>query len=226
MTHAIRLLGLLAFVGSLALTGWWWMRVASREGSGQGARAALVDTLLFTLFAVHHSILAREWAKARLNRLIPTDLLRTVYVLTASVLLTLTCLLWQPIGGVAYRVGGPAALVFQAAQVSGIVLTLVAVRRISLRELAGLDDPATEPGVPLQHGGPYHLVRHPIYLGWLLMVCASPLMTSDRLLFAVISSGYLALAIPFEEAGLRRRFGDSYRDYQRLVRWRLVPFIY
>lgn len=226
MKQALRLLGLAAFLGSLALLGWWWVRPASRGGPGAGLPAALVDAALFSGFALHHSLLAREAFQRRLSRFVPADMMRTTYVLVASLLLTLTCLLWRPIGGTVYVVTGPVAVLLEAAQISGVALTLLAVRRISLRELAGLDIPPHAPEAPVRHDGPYRLVRHPMYLGWVLIVGATPLMTADRLLFATLSIGYLAVAIPFEEAGLRRKFGEPYRAYQRAVRWRLVPFLY
>ena len=51
-------------------------------------------------------------------------------------------------------------------------------------------------------------------------------MTMTRLTFAVVSSAYLGFAIPFEERGLIRVFGDDYRRYQRQVRWRMLPGVY
>ena len=80
--------------------------------------------------------------------------------------------------------------------------------------------------VAFKVAGPFGLVRHPIYLGWILIVFGAPLMTMSRLLFAVISSAYLVLAIPWEEASLVEAFGERYRAYQRQVRWRLVPGVW
>ena len=74
--------------------------------------------------------------------------------------------------------------------------------------------------------GPYGLVRHPIYLGWFLMVFGVPTMTMTRLVFAVISCAYLVMAIPLEERTLRRTTAGKYDDYIRLVRWRIVPGVY
>ena len=51
-------------------------------------------------------------------------------------------------------------------------------------------------------------------------------MTGDRLLFAVVSTIYLVIAMPFEEAGLHRQFGERYLEYRRTVRWRLIPYIH
>lgn len=39
----------------------------------------------------------------------------------------------------------------------------------------------------------------------------------------VVSTAYMAIAIPFEERSLVDSFGDRYRVYQSQVRWRLVP---
>ena len=61
--------------------------------------------------------------------------------------------------------------------------------------------------------GPFAIVRHPIYLGWVLMVFATPVMTTSRLLFAVVSTLYLIAAIPFEERSLLENFP---REIQRL----------
>ena len=74
--------------------------------------------------------------------------------------------------------------------------------------------------------GPFAIVRHPIYLAWVLMVFATPVMTTSRLVFAAISTLYLIAAIPFEERSLRQTFGESYIRYMRDVRWRMIPFIY
>ena len=74
--------------------------------------------------------------------------------------------------------------------------------------------------------GPYGWVRHPIYLGWILLVFAVGTMTMTRLVFAVISSAYIVIAIPFEERTLRAHSGGAYDDYIRRVPWRLVPRIY
>jgi len=69
-------------------------------------------------------------------------------------------------------------------------------------------------------------VRHPLYMGWVLVVFGAAHMTGDRLIFAAISVWYLAVAVPWEERSLVRSFGDDYRRYTRQVRWRMIPFIY
>jgi protein-S-isoprenylcysteine O-methyltransferase Ste14 len=58
------------------------------------------------------------------------------------------------------------------------------------------------------------------------MVFGTPVMTGTRAAFAIISTLYIAIAIPFEERSLVERFGRDYEQYQRKVRWRVVPGIY
>jgi protein-S-isoprenylcysteine O-methyltransferase Ste14 len=74
--------------------------------------------------------------------------------------------------------------------------------------------------------GPYGWVRHPIYLGWFLIVFSPSTMTMTRLVFAVVSCAYVVIAIPLEERTLTETAGDAYRHYMRRVRWKLVPGIY
>jgi protein-S-isoprenylcysteine O-methyltransferase Ste14 len=70
------------------------------------------------------------------------------------------------------------------------------------------------------------MVRHPLYFGWTLVVFGTPAMTADRLVFAIVSTAYLAIAIPFEERSLIRHFGQQYERYRGRVRWRMIPFVY
>ncbi len=186
--------------------------------------AIIADTLLITIFATHHSVFAREQAKAVVVRAIPERLLRTFYVWIASVLLILVCVLWVPVGPDVYRASGWLAITHAAVQLYGVWLIVQAVRGIDPLELAGVRR-ERERG-PLQVRGPYSFVRHPLYFGWMLAVLGPAHMTADRLVFGVVTTLYLVVAIPWEERSLRRSFGDEYARYQRAVRWRIVPFIY
>jgi protein-S-isoprenylcysteine O-methyltransferase Ste14 len=109
-------------------------------------------------------------------------------------------------------------------QLYGLWLIVEAVRGIDPLELAGIRG-ETERG-PLQIKGPYGLVRHPLYFGWVLVVLGAAHMTGDRLAFGAITTVYLVIAIPWEERSLTRSFGEEYARYTRAVRWRIVPFIY
>src|SRR6185436_11001234 len=91
-------LGGALFVGSLAYCGWWFLVTLSRPRPAVAWSSLAVDVLLITVFALHHSVLAREAVKARVARLIPAILVRSVYVWIGSLLLIVVCAAWAPIG--------------------------------------------------------------------------------------------------------------------------------
>ena len=213
------------FIMALALCAWWYLFVLGRPQPHAGWPVALRDFALFTIFAVHHSLFAREPVKRATAAVVPARLLRSVYVWTASALLMLVCLAWKPIGGELYDVTGWRATIHAAVQIAGLVLIAQSARAIDPLELAGIHPPSDTPG-GLQTGGPYRLVRHPLYLGWMLAAFGAAHMTGDRFAFAVITSSYLVIAVPWEERSLRESFGDAYARYQQHVRWRVIPIIY
>jgi protein-S-isoprenylcysteine O-methyltransferase Ste14 len=225
--------GGLVFVTSLAVYLYAYLvRFGRPAPAGSAVFPAAMDAVLFTVFATHHSVFARLGVKQRIERAAPRGTERSIFTWVASLLFLLVCLAWQPVPGVLYALQGWAAWTGYALQAAGILLTIRGSAAIDVLDLAGvrqvLDVHGGRPPrhAPLETGGVYSLVRHPIYFGWALFVFGAPHMTATRLVFAVVSTAYLAIAIPWEERRLTAVFGDQYRAYQRRVRWRMVPGVY
>jgi protein-S-isoprenylcysteine O-methyltransferase Ste14 len=222
-TSFVQWAGGVVFVSALAVCGYTYLVVWSRTPPFD--RAAIpADAALFAVFAAHHSVFAREAVKRRLTTLIPQEMLRSVYVWVAGLLLVVVCRVWRPVGGELYDAHGWRAVVHGGVQLAGLLVIFGAVRTINPLELAGIGRHAIEQS--LQIVGPYRWVRHPLYFGWLLATFGAAHLTGDRLIFAAISAFYLAVAVAFEERSLIVSFGDDYRRYQRQVRWRMLPFVY
>ena len=211
---------------------------------GDAARAITWNVLLFTAFACHHSLFARERVRAWVARVVPAGLERSFYVWVASLLFLAVTRFWQPVPGVAWQVDGGARWALWAIQAVGVWLTLQSAAILDIRELAGIQQASrasgaggasgieltrlTRPTRPTEFRtvGPYGWVRHPIYSGWFLLVFAASPMTMTRLVFAVVSCAYLVVAIPFEERSMRASTPGAYERYMQQVRWKLIPGVY
>ena len=160
--------------------------------------------ILFTIFALHHSIMARTGAKAWITRLSRPVLERSVYVWIASLLFLAVCWLWQPLPGRDLADARPRHSLLYVAQAFGVVLTIAAARIVGVWELAGVKQPDPPQPIEFKADGPFAIVRHPDLPG----LGADGVRDADdddaRLLFAVISTVYLVAAIPFEETLARR----------------------
>ena len=145
-------------------------------------------------------------------------------MLFASLALGLLCWQWRPIGGVVWSVEAPAAravlwavFAFGWLQVLGVTFVINHFDLFGLRQvwLQLVGRPYTR--VPLATPGPYRLVRHPLYLGFLLAFWAAPTMKVAHLVFAVATTLYILVAIQFEERDLAHEHGPDYADYRRRV---------
>jgi len=241
LRRAFAWIGAVLFPGSLLYFLYFYLMVLHLDRPAPAGRlgALTIDVLLFSVFALHHSIMARTGAKRWLTRVVPAELERSTYVWISSLLFLATCGLWQSIGGILYDIRGPIAIGLYLVQAAGVVLALVASAALHPFELAGLrparstaarqtgkPNPPGAPDPSLRTSGVYGWVRHPVYFGWVLFVFAAPRMTTDRLVFAIVSTTYLAMAVPFEERSLVEVFGDQYRRYTGRVRWKILPWIY
>jgi len=191
--------------------------------------ALIIDALLLLMFAVQHSVMARPAFKEVLTRFIPAAAERSTYVLLSSLLLIALFAFWQPIGGVVWNVTNPGARnAINAVFGFGFALVFVATLLINHFDLFGLRQVALnlagKPYTYLEFRTPlfYRFVRHPLYVGWLIAFWATPTMTGAHLLFAVLTTTYILMAIRWEERDLVVVHGAKYQDYQKRVP-KLIP---
>lgn len=200
------------------------MPVARSVDSGPAAtlaEALCVDALLLSLFAIQHSVMARQSFKRWWTRRVPQPVERSTYVLATSLVLALFFWQWRPIAApLVWRIENAAAVqLLWATFWLGWALVLLSTFLINHFELFGLhqvfarltgrDMPASEFRTPLL----YRYVRHPLYLGLLLSLWAVPVMSAGHALFSAGLSAYIFIGISLEERDLVAQFGERYRRY-------------
>ena len=160
----------------------------------------------------------------------PKSVERSTYVLFASLALILLFWQWRPMPAVVWQVADPQlAMAIIGAVVRRLAAgvhqhlpdqPLRAVRAASGRRTIWSAAPCRQPRfkTPVL----YKVVRHPIYLGFIIAFWAAPTMTVGHLLFAAVTTAYIFVGIFLEERDLIELFGDDYRRYRERVAM-LVP---
>jgi protein-S-isoprenylcysteine O-methyltransferase Ste14 len=190
----------------------------------------IVNVILLTLFAIQHSLMARPQFKTWWTQFVPPAVERSTYVLFATALLALICWQWRPMPTVIWSIDSPAAAnLLIGISLLGWLIVLSSTFLINHFELFGLHQvasnvagrsmPAPRFRTPLY----YKVVRHPLYLGFIIAFWVTPVMTIGHLLFAVMTTSYILVGILLEERDLIEVFGDDYRRYRKQVSM-LVPW--
>lgn len=211
---------MIGFVGNLPLLD----KTIDSGPAGATGLAVIVDLALIALFGLQHSVMARPAFKARWTKIVPAAFERTVYVIIASVMLIVLFALWQPLPQPLWTVTNPtAAATLWAIFAIGWGTVLISTFLISHFQLFGLTQvyanwrgrevPDKPFGTPLF----YRVVRHPIYLGFLIAFWATPAMTLGHALFAAGMTLYVLIAIGHEERDLVAIFGERYTGYKARV---------
>lgn len=206
---------LVGFVGNLVVP-----KSIDSGAAGPVGAALVVNTLLLVAFGLQHSVMARPAFKAWWTRFVPQPIERSVYTLASSVALIALIAFWRPIPQALWSSEGVIASLLTIGMLSGVGLVLISTFLIDHFDLFGLRQTwihfrgrAYEEkhfATPLL----YKWIRHPLYVGWFMTFWITPAMSVGHLLFALVMTGYVLIAIPMEERDLLRALGEPYR------RWR------
>lgn len=213
------------FLYAIGFVGEWVVPRSINSGEVQPTWLALiVNCALLGLFAVQHSVMARQGFKAWLTKFIPQSIERSTYVLIASLCLILLFWLWMPMPTAIWDVEQPIA----RGSLSGISLlgwgiVLYGSFLINHFDLFGVRQVVLD-AKGQQYTNPqfierslYKVVRHPLMLGFLIAFWFTPTMTVGHLLFAVLTTGYIIVGTRFEERDLARSHPEEYAAYRARV---------
>ncbi len=209
----------IGFIGNLVVP-----KTIDTGTSSSFAKALIINTLLLGLFALQHSLMARQSFKHWWTKIIPKQTERSTYVLISSLLLILLFWQWKPMTGIVWdtsgTIGGTILLVIFAL---GWSLVLFGSFMIDHFELFGLKQvffyfneweyQAPEFQAPYL----YKYVRHPLMLGFILAFWAIPTMTVGHLMFSIVTTVYILVGVTFEERSLVNYHGEKYRRYREQV---------
>jgi methanethiol S-methyltransferase len=209
----------IGFIGDLVVP----KTIDSASGTDM-PKALAINLVLLGLFAIQHSLMARQGFKAVWTRIVPRVVERSTYVLISSLLLGLICWKWQAIPTVVWDVSSP---VFRSLLLGtfalGWVILLFSTFMINHFDLFGLRQVYLRlRGVeytPLSftERALYRFVRHPIYLGFVIAFWATPHMSLGHLVFAIATTGYIFVGIFLEERDLMKYHAIEYGAYRARV---------
>ncbi|MFT4697833.1 MAG: protein-S-isoprenylcysteine O-methyltransferase Ste14 [Flavobacteriaceae bacterium] len=193
--------------------------------------AILMNTVLLSIFAIQHSVMARPEFKKWLTKFINPAIERSTYVLLSSLSLLLIYWQWQPMLTILWEVENESiSMIITGVFFIGWLIVFLSSFMISHFQLFGLTqvfDNFKERQTQNQKFKTnylYKLVRHPIMLGFIIAFWAAPVMTYGHFMFTIVTTIYIFISVKYlEEKDLKDSIGKDYEAYQKKVPM-IIPF--
>lgn len=204
----------------------------TKAGPG-GLANFFIDLALFLGWAGIHSLMARSFFKNAIGRLVGEDLVKLVYVTIAGITQTAMIFFWRPLPGVIWETSGPAYYALTALFLLSVGFISYSCLLLDYMEVLGVRAVIRrmnkQPRKPhrLLLRGPYAHCRHPVYLGTIAFLWIGPVMTTSRLIFAILGTAYLFIGTWLEEKNAAAEMGADWQRYRENVpMWlpRLTPW--
>jgi len=187
----------------------------------------VTNILLVILFGLQHSIMARNFIKTIELKFIPKTLERTVYIVVSSLLVHFMMIQWKSYNMLLWDIKIEALrLVLWSLALLGVSLITIAIFSIDGLDFIGIKQPLrAEKYKPpkFKFTGIYSYIRHPMMLGFILVLFATPTMTINRLMIAALFTLYIFLALPLEEQTTLSNLGKPYEEYKKQVPM-IIPY--
>ncbi|NES92282.1 MULTISPECIES: methanethiol S-methyltransferase [Okeania] len=220
----ITILYSIGFVGNLIVP-----KTLDSDFDGSLINGILIDILLLGLFAIQHSLMARQSFKKWWTKIIPHPIERSTYVLMASLALLLLFWQWHSLGGIIWNIQSPiASNIIYGIFALGWLIVLISTFMINHFDLFGLRQvylylrSQEYEYLGFRTPGFYKYVRHPIMLGFVIVFWATPTMTFSHFIFALGTTIYTLVGIKLEEVDMISIYGDLYQEYRQQVSM-LIP---
>lgn len=187
------------------------------------------DGGLSLAFFLQHSGMVRRRFRAWIAGVIPPRYHRAIYAIASGVVLTMVVVLWQPSGNHLLVLEGPGRWLTRGG--SALAIALFVWGAVALEGFDGfglapikayMQGSAEQPPIFVARG-PYRWVRHPWYFGVLVLIWSCPDLATDRLLFNILWTAWIAIGARLEERDLVNEFGDAYDNYRQKVPM-LIPW--
>jgi protein-S-isoprenylcysteine O-methyltransferase Ste14 len=192
--------------------------------SSSFTRALLINVGLVLLFGLQHSIMARPSFKQVWTRIIPQSIERSCYCVATGIVICLMCVFWQPLAGTVWHVEHPGlSIALTSLQLLGWAIVVASSFMINHFELFGLqqvyyrlvEQPLPKMSFTVQYL--YRYVRHPLQMGMLIGIWATPHMSTSHMFLSAAMTIYITVGLYFEERDLAASLGQDYELYRRQV---------